>query len=98
MKSNATIWVVGSLNADLVQMVGRMPEPGETLMGDELRTYPGGKGANQAYAAAKLGGTVRMIGNVGKDELGGMLLQSLRTEGVDVSGTCLLYTTDAADQ
>lgn len=87
MKSNATIWVVGSLNADLVQMVDRMPEPGETLMGDELRTYPGGKGANQAYAAAKLGGTVRMIGNVGKDELGGILLQSLRTEGVDVSGT-----------
>lgn len=87
MKSTATIWVVGSLNADLVQTVDRLPELGETLMGDELRTYPGGKGANQAYAAAKLGGAVRMIGNVGKDELGGMLLESLATVGVDVSGT-----------
>lgn len=86
MKSEATIWVVGSLNADLVQHVDRIPKPGETISGADLETYPGGKGANQACAASRLGGNVRMIGNLGNDELGLMLNNSLIDAGVDVRG------------
>ncbi len=84
MNSSATIWVVGSLNADLVQRVERIPLPGETISGADLQTYPGGKGANQACAASRLGGSVRMIGNVGNDELGSMLVDSLTDAGVEV--------------
>jgi ribokinase len=86
VNSHTTIWVVGSLNADLVQIVERIPDPGETLAGGDLQTYPGGKGANQACAASRLGGKVRMIGNVGSDQLGAMLLESLRSAGVVVAG------------
>jgi ribokinase len=91
-----TIWVVGSLNADLVQRVHRIPQPGETLPGGDLRTYPGGKGANQAYAAARLGGNVRMIGNVGNDRLGSMLIESLMSVGVNGSGIKRIDTTTGA--
>jgi len=80
------IWVVGSLNADLVQRVNHFPAAGETLSGGDLETFPGGKGANQACAAARLGATVKMIGNVGDDELGSMLLESLKDAGVDTNG------------
>jgi ribokinase len=61
------IVVVGSINLDLVADVGRLPSPGETVPGSTFRTAPGGKGANQALAAARAGGQVRMIGAVGKD-------------------------------
>ncbi len=79
------ILVIGSLNADLVVRVPRFPAPGETLSGSDLATLPGGKGANQAVAAAKLGTSVAMLGRVGRDQLGQMLLDNLRNQQVDVS-------------
>jgi ribokinase len=78
-----TITVVGSANIDLVARVPRLPRPGETIGDAEFDRVPGGKGANQAVAAARLGARVRFIGCVGKDEL---VLRSLAREGVDVSG------------
>lgn len=86
MSNDGYVVVVGSLNADLVQTVERLPTPGETLRGGELQIIPGGKGANQACAASRLGGRVAMIGNVGSDPFGAILLESLRAAGVDVSG------------
>ncbi len=65
------IVVVGSLNMDLVVRTQRHPQIGETVIGYDFRTYPGGKGANQAVAAARLGGRVKMIGRVGSDQFGG---------------------------
>lgn len=79
------IVVVGSLNADLVQRVDRIPRPGETLIGSELTIIPGGKGANQAFAAALLGGTVAMVGRVGNDPFGPTLVENLQKAHVDVS-------------
>lgn len=79
------ILVIGSLNADLVVRVPRFPAPGETISGSDLATLPGGKGANQAVAAAKLGTSVAMLGRVGRDQLGQMLLDNLRRQQVDVS-------------
>ena len=79
------IAVFGSLNMDFVVRVERLPSPGETVMGSDFVTLPGGKGANQAYAAAKLGAQVRMIGAVGTDEIGARLKQNLTSIGVDVS-------------
>ena len=77
------IVVVGSINLDLVAYVPRMPDEGETLTGNEFATYPGGKGANQAVAAARLGGEVVMIGRVGQDDFGKRLLRDLTSAGVD---------------
>lgn len=71
---------------DLVVALPRLPAPGETVIGDQLHRVPGGKGANQATAAARLGGEVAMVGRVGEDEFGGALLDSLRAEGIDISG------------
>jgi ribokinase len=79
------IVVVGSLNMDFVVRVPRLPAPGETTLGDHFLTIPGGKGANQANAAARLGGSVRMAGRVGDDVSGGQLKASLAASGVDVS-------------
>lgn len=76
------IVVVGSINMDLVARMSRLPRPGETLHGDDFRTIPGGKGANQAVAAARLGAIVTMIGRVGDDGFGVELLQSLKQYGV----------------
>jgi ribokinase len=80
----ANVLVVGSINMDLVVRVPRMPSPGETTLGENFRTNPGGKGANQAVAAARLGAKVRMIGCVGQDDFGRTLKQKLASEGVDV--------------
>ncbi len=80
------IIVIGSLNADLVQRVTRLPCPGETISGSELTVIPGGKGANQAYAAARLGGRVKMIGRVGTDAFAPTLIGNLAQAGVDTSG------------
>lgn len=96
MGAAPTIWVVGSLNADLVQCVERLPLPGETLAGSDLLTIPGGKGANQACAAARLGGRVRMIGNVGDDELGTLLMDSLTSAGVNTEGVSRVDTPTGA--
>lgn len=82
-----SIVVIGSLNMDFVVSVERLPLPGETILGQNFRTIPGGKGANQAYAAAKLtgGGTeVRMIGRIGADSFGKALKDNLAGVGVDV--------------
>ena len=61
------ITIIGSINLDLIATVDRLPAPGETVLGDGFRTAPGGKGANQALAAARAGGRVRMVGAVGRD-------------------------------
>jgi ribokinase len=78
--------VVGSINLDLVASVPRLPRPGETLTGAELDRVPGGKGANQAVAAARLGADVRLVGAIGGDEFGEAALAELRAAGVDLSG------------
>ncbi|KRA25277.1 ribokinase [Microbacterium sp. Root61] len=75
--------VVGSINVDLTASVDRLPSAGETVLGGALRRLPGGKGANQAAAAARLGAVVRMVGAVGDDSDGQWMLQSLRDAGVD---------------
>ncbi len=80
-----TIIVVGSLNADLTITTARLPGPGETVSGRDFSTRPGGKGANQAVAAARLGGRVRMVGAVGQDDHGDLLLRSAEANGVDTS-------------
>ena len=77
------IVVIGSINMDLVCRTGHIPAPGETVLGEDLQTIPGGKGANQAVAAARLGGSVAMIGRVGDDAFGGTLLAGLKKNGVD---------------
>ena len=78
------ILVVGSLNADLVVRAPRFPQPGETISGEDLQVIPGGKGANQAVAAARLGANVSMLGRVGKDNFGDFLLNNLKSNHVDV--------------
>ncbi len=75
---------MGSLNMDLVLRVDRLPRPGETVFGRAYVTYPGGKGANQAVAVARLGGRVEMVGRVGEDAFGESLRASLAQEGVGV--------------
>jgi ribokinase len=77
------IVVVGSLNMDLVVRTLRHPQIGETVIGHDFHTYPGGKGANQAVAAARLGSKVIMIGKVGNDQFGDALLQAVTTDGVN---------------
>ena len=97
------ILVAGSLNMDLRFSMKRMPLEGETVMGNGLMYNPGGKGANQAAAAAKLGGDVAMLGCVGKDSFGDTLAKSLADCGCDVSalrhvttptGTASIYVDD----
>lgn len=80
---DARIGVFGSANADLVVTVDRTPSPGETVTGRSFTTVPGGKGANQAIAAARAGGRVRMAGAVGTDGYGQQLLETLTEAGVD---------------
>ncbi|HLV74082.1 MAG TPA: ribokinase [Vulgatibacteraceae bacterium] len=77
--------VVGSVNADLVIGVDRRPAPGETVLGSDLATHPGGKGANQAVAAARLGGRVGIVGRVGDDGHGELLRGALAADGVDLA-------------
>lgn len=78
------IIVVGSLNADLVVRTPRFPQPGETISGEDLQVILGGKGANQAVAAARHGAQVAMLGRVGKDNFGDFLLDNLRQNDVGV--------------
>lgn len=79
----ADIVIVGSLNMDLVIRAQRMPRPGETLAGRSFTTVPGGKGANQAVAAARLGAAVAMVGCVGADAYGDRLRDALLAEAID---------------
>src|SRR5271154_3450347 len=79
------IVVVGSINFDLVVGVDRIPRVGETIIGNSFHTFHGGKGANQAVAAAKLGYPVSMVGNLGSDEFGRQLHSGLQEAGVDTT-------------
>jgi ribokinase len=80
------IIVLGSINMDLVVHTPRLPKPGETLTGTSFHTTPGGKGANQAVACARLGAVTRMIGRVGGDVFGNALIDNLAAYNVDITG------------
>jgi ribokinase len=93
------IVVIGSINTDIVLRTPRLPRPGETLAGGDALVVPGGKGANQAVAATRLGADVALVGRVGQDDFGNTLRHGLASEGVDVrhvrrtpgaSGTALI--------
>ena len=79
------ILVIGSLNMDMTIPVEELPKKGETILGGSPGYIPGGKGANQACAAGKLGGSVTMLGRVGRDQMGRTLKENLAAAGVDVS-------------
>ena len=81
----SNVIVVGSLNADLVVRTPRFPQPGETISGEDLQIIPGGKGANQAVAAARQGTSVAMVGRVGNDSFGPELINNLKQNHVDTS-------------
>src|SRR6476646_7019533 len=83
MAAPPRLTVVGSINLDFVVQAERLPRPGETLSGARFARVPGGKGANQAVAAARLGAEVTMIGCVGEDELAEPALAGLREAGVE---------------
>ena len=93
MEDAASILVVGSINMDLVVRCPHLPAPGETVLGEAFATSPGGKGANQAVGAARLGARVSMLGRVGTDAFGQTLLKNLGDEGVDCTN---VLTTSAA--
>ena len=79
------VCVVGSANLDLVATVARLPGPGETVAGSSYAEYPGGKGLNQAVAAARAGASVAFVGAVGGDAAGATLRQVLATDGIDAT-------------
>ena len=78
--------VVGSINADLLIRLDRHPSPGETLLGESMAVLPGGKGANQAVAAARLGAATALVGAVGNDAYADIALSGLRAAGVNLTG------------
>jgi ribokinase len=86
MAKRPQLTVLGSLNMDISVTVPRLPAPGATVLGSAAVFTPGGKGANQAVAAARLGADVRMVGCVGGDDFGRRLLAALRETGVDAAG------------
>ena len=81
--------VVGAVNVDLVVAAGRRPGPGQTVTGADLARYPGGKGGNQATAAARLGARVAFIGAIGADDMGSEARAALAVEGIDLAGLAL---------
>jgi ribokinase len=85
-RSAGQVVVVGSVNTDVTARVGTLPRPGETLAGTDLRLLPGGKGANQAVAAARAGARVRLVGALGSDELARTPRDFLAAEGLDLTG------------
>ena len=78
------IVVLGGINMDLVTISPRFPQPGETVVGSRFLTYPGGKGANQAVAASRMGADTAMVGRVGDDVFGPQLIDILRASGINV--------------
>ena len=86
------IFVVGGINRDLVVYVDGLPRPGETVFGNRFQQFPGGKGANQAVAASRLGGDVHLVGNVGADAFGKEMLDFLAAENIDTSEIVILDT------
>jgi ribokinase len=102
----ARIVVTGSLNMDVVAVAPRIPVAGETIIGSKFFTSPGGKGANQAYAAARLGGSVAMLGRVGEDDFGRQMRQNLASVGCAIesvqaisgaSGVALIYVSERGE-
>jgi ribokinase len=89
MKTNQKIVVAGSSNTDMVIVADHFPAPGETILGGKFLMNPGGKGANQAVAASRLGGSVAFISKVGQDVFGQQTIQNLKSEGIDVSGVAM---------
>jgi ribokinase len=87
------IVVMGSINMDLVAVTPRLPRRGETVPGTDLQYLPGGKGANQAVAAARLGTNVNMLGKVGDDAFAAVLLDFLASRGVNISGIISEHST-----
>lgn len=85
MSKVISVAIIGSINLDIVAHVKHFPQPGETITNATVHRFPGGKGANQALAAHRLGATVFMVGRVGDDPLADEALQSLTDEGVDLS-------------
>jgi ribokinase len=88
--SDGAVVVVGSVNADLVVSVRRLPRAGETVGGGTFARHGGGKGANQAVAAARVGARVSLVGAVGADDFGDEALRELAAEGIDVSAVARL--------
>ena len=86
------IYIVGSINRDLVVYVDGLPRPGETVFGNRFQQFPGGKGANQAVAASRLGGDVHFVGNVGSDAFGKEMRDFLAEENIDTSEIAILDT------
>src|SRR6478752_9416123 len=78
------VFVAGSINMDVVATAARHPKVGETVAGLEVLYFPGGKGANQAVAAARLGAKVTLIGRLGKDAFGAELMAFLGAQGIDL--------------
>ncbi len=105
MGEKKNILVVGSLNMDVTVSLQRIPQVGETVLGDSLCYTGGGKGANQACACAKLGASITMLGSVGADDNGRQLIKNLKSCGVDTShiqqlpteptGTALIYVAES---
>jgi ribokinase len=93
MSESPNILVVGSINMDLAVRSPHLPSPGETVLGDQFTMHPGGKGANQAVAAARLGASVRMIGRVGDDAFGKSLRENLQNENVCVDHVLMTENT-----
>ncbi|MBM3944699.1 MAG: ribokinase [SAR202 cluster bacterium] len=87
--SKPSIVVLGGININFIGVTPRLPKPGETVTGDRFYINPGGKGANQAVAAARMGAAVRMVGRVGRDSFGPDLLDGLAREGIDASGVAI---------
>jgi len=85
MPDKKSIVVVGSINMDLVAIAPHIPAPGETILGTDFQMHPGGKGANQAVAVARLGCPVQMIGQLGNDGMGEQLRNYLKAQGVDTT-------------
>jgi len=86
LSAQKPIVVVGSINTDLVAVTKRIPAVGETVIGSDFQIHPGGKGANQAVAVARLGYPVRLIGRLGNDDFGAQLRTHLENAGVEISG------------
>lgn len=104
---NKSIVVIGSSNTDMIVQAARIPRPGETVLGGAFSTAPGGKGANQAVAAARAGGDVVFVARVGEDMFGERAVEGFRADGLDVSritvdldapsGVALIMVDDAGE-
>jgi ribokinase len=93
MSPASGVVVVGSLNADLTITTDRLPSAGETVAGHDFATRPGGKGANQAVAVARLGGAVSLIGAIGDDDHGSMLMHAADRDGIDTDSIVRIVDT-----